>query len=216
MTWILKIVKSIRLENTVQYCVSPQSERERERVSKRDVSPLFFLFFSFSPRTERERKSAFRVKTVQQHEAGWWRSWSVFCVSFFFLLFARVARGMLPFSGAAWYEYGFVICQYIASTGCWVPCLRGSSWSVGQSGGRSVSRFEFGRVLLAVSLACCLFPAHPSMASTTVRVVRVPSSGVSVSGARAFLPSIGDILCPRREKYGTRKTGIRGICWVVL
>jgi len=44
----------------------------------------------------------------------------------------------------------------------------------------------------------------------------VLSSGVSVSGARAFLPSIGDILCPRQEKYGTRKTGIRGICDVVL
>jgi len=39
MTWI---VERIRLENNM---FPPQSERERETVSKRDVSPLVFSFF---------------------------------------------------------------------------------------------------------------------------------------------------------------------------
>jgi len=56
MTWILKIVKVSDWK--IPY-VSPQSERERERVSKRDVSPLFFFFLSFSAQKEKERKSAF-------------------------------------------------------------------------------------------------------------------------------------------------------------
>jgi len=121
-----------------------------------------------------------------------------FCVSFFFVLFACVARGMLPFLGAAWYEYDIVICQYIT-----VPVLKPgrSSWPVN----RSVSRPESDGILLAVWYAVCPSVAFPQGGT-------VPLECIGKWGS-SFLWSIGAyFVCPGWEVW-YQKTGIKEVCY---